>query len=83
MFSQRFNRAIQVTEHAKKRMAERAIDDSTLLDLIETGEAKYKDDVRLWLFKAYADRDDNLICAAVVLESMVVVKTILHHFELI
>jgi len=63
-------------------MAERKIDEAMLLDLIETGEAKYKDEVRLWIFKSYADRNDNLICAAIVLEAALVVKTIMHHFEI-
>lgn len=51
-------------------MAERSIDEACLLDLIETGETKYKDDVRLWIFKSYEDRNDNLICAAAVVESV-------------
>lgn len=28
------------------------------------------------------DRDDNLICAAAVLEDEVIIKTVMHHFEL-
>ena len=83
MFSNRFDRTIQVTEHARMRMKERSIDDAMLLDLIETGETRYKDPIRLWIFKDYTDRDDNLICAAVVLETAVIVKTIMHHFEII
>ena len=63
-------------------MKERSIDDAMLLDLIETGETRYKDPIRLWIFKDYTDRDDNLICAAVVLETAVIVKTIMHHFEI-
>jgi len=38
MFSVRFNREVQITDHARKRMAERSIDETRLLDLIETGE---------------------------------------------
>ena len=63
-------------------MAERSIDEACLLDLIETGETKYKDETRLWIFKSYADRDDNLICAAAVLELVLVIKTVMHHFEI-
>ena len=47
-----------------------------------TGETRYKDVIRLWIFKNYTDCDDNLICAAAVLETAVIVKTILHHFEI-
>jgi hypothetical protein len=82
MFSVRFNREVQITDHARERMVARSIDEIRLLDLIETGETKYKDDVRLWIFKSYEDRDDNLICAAAVVESVLVIKTIMHHFEI-
>lgn len=51
-----------------------------LLDLIETGTVRNKDDVRLWITKHYADRNDNLLCVAVVLEKTLVVKTLMHHF---
>jgi hypothetical protein len=34
-----------------------------------------------WLYKHFADRDDNLLCAAVVLETALVVKTVMHHWE--
>ena len=61
-------------------MAQRTIGDETLQDLIETGEARYKDDIRLWIAKAYPERDDSLVCAAVVLEEELVVKTVMHHF---
>lgn len=55
---------------------------SLLLDLIETGTVKHKDDVRLWVFKRYAGRSDNLLCAAVALEGNLIVKTVMHHFTL-
>ena len=82
MFSERFQRPIYVTRHAAQRMAERGMDDALLLDLLDTGTVKHKDDTRLWVFKAYAKRSDNLLCAAVVLETQLVVKTVMHHFEL-
>ena len=82
MDSLRFHRPIQITRHAKERMAERGISEALLLDLIETGKAKHKDDTRLWLFKHYPERDDNLICAAAVLEDCIIIKTVMHHFQL-
>ena len=82
MDSLRFNRPIQITRHAKERMKERGISDDLLFDLIETGTAKHKDETRLWLFKHYPEREDNLICAAAVLEDCIVVKTVMHHFLL-
>jgi len=81
MFSRRFQRVIYVTHHASERMTFRRIDDDLLCNLIETGVVKYKDSTRLWIFKAYENRDDNLICAAISLEENLVVKTVMHHFD--
>jgi hypothetical protein len=63
-------------------MRDRGITESLLYDLIETGTLRYKDDFRLWIFKSYTDREDNLICAAAVLEDEIIIKTVMHHFEL-
>jgi len=82
MFSQRFQRHIQITRHARMRMLERGMDDALVLDVIETGTAKYKDATHLWLYKSVLGRRDNLLCAAVVLEGMLVIKTVMHYFEL-
>lgn len=51
MFSARFQLAIQVTRHARERMLERQMDDTLLLDLIETGIIRKRDETQLWLFK--------------------------------
>ena len=71
-----------VTHHAAQRMLERAVDDETLLLIIDTGATRYSDDVRLWAWLNLPDRDDNLLCLALVLESAVIVKTVMHHWEL-
>ena len=80
MFSRRFSREIRFTHHAAKRMGERNMPESLVLDLVESGEVRYKDETHLWIFKAFQDRDDNLLCVAVVLEPVLVVKTVMHHF---
>lgn len=82
MFSQRFNLPVLITRHARQRMAERDMDEALLLDLIETGNARHKDETHLWLFKHYDRRDDNLLCAAVVIEGALVIKTVMHRFQL-
>ncbi len=82
MNSRRFGRAVRITRHASERMRDRGITEELLFDLIETGTVHHKDDIRLWIFKSYPDRDDNLICAAAVLEDEVIIKTVMHHFEL-
>jgi hypothetical protein len=80
MYSQRFGRPVEVSQHASHRMAERGVDEALLLDLIETGDVRHKDATRLWIAKHYPERADNLLCIAAVLETAVVVKTLMHHF---
>jgi hypothetical protein len=74
MDSLRFGLPVHITRYAQDRMAERGITEALLSDLIETGTARHKDETRLWLFKHYAECDDNLICAAVILEDCIVEK---------
>lgn len=81
MHTHRFDRPVQVTAHARARMIQRGIDDALLRDLIETGEVRYKDERRFWIAKWYPQRSDNLVCAAAALESVLVVKTVMHHFS--
>ena len=81
MFSQRFERLIVVTDHARHRMAERDITEGELRDVIETGEVRHKDEVRIWIARHAVDRDDNLLCVAAILETALVVKTVMHHFS--
>jgi hypothetical protein len=61
-------------------MAERVISEAELLLEIDTGDTKYKDDSHLWVAKHLDGRTDNLVCAVLVLETAVVVKTVMHHF---
>ena len=63
-------------------MAERAISEAELLLVLDTGETKFKDSSHLWAYKHLAGRTDNLICAVLVLETAVIVKTVMHDFEL-
>ena len=81
MFSARFQKSIIVTDHARNRMIDRGISDAELLDMIDTGDVRYRDQTRVWIAKRFADRDDNLLCVAVVLETALVVKTVMHHFS--
>jgi len=62
-------------------MAERNIDESLILLLVETGEVRHQDARRFWIAKHFAERSDNLICAAVVKDNgLLVIKTLMHHF---
>nr|WP_290693260.1 DUF4258 domain-containing protein [Halomonas sp. UBA3074] len=81
MYSKRFNREVYITRHARKRMQQRGLNEAELSELLETGKTRFKDETRLWIAKAFVQRTDNLVCAAVVLEDQLIVKTVMHHFE--
>jgi len=83
MFSNRFHRKVVLTRHARDRMAERNITELMLMDVIDLGETRYRDSTHLWAYKEFPERNDNLLCAVLVLEDAVVVKTVMHHFSLI
>jgi hypothetical protein len=82
MFSMRFNRSVIVTRHAAQRMAQRHVTDELLLRVIEEGKIRYSDECRLWVWLDVPGRDDNLLCTALVLEDAVIVKTVMHYWEL-
>ncbi len=81
MFCHRFNAQVQISRHAYTRMAQRHITEELLIELLESGEVRYKDEKRFWTALEVPGRQDNLLCAAVVLEEQLVVKTVMHHFE--
>ena len=80
MFSSRFQLAVVISSHARIRMAERDISEAMLLEVIDSGDTRYRDANHLWAFKEFPERHDNLLCAVLVLEDCVVVKTVMHHF---
>lgn len=83
MFSNRFQRPIVISSHAKIRMTEREISEAMLLEVIDFGDTRYKDTTHLWAFKEFPERHDNLLCAVLILEDCVVVKTVMHHFSVL
>ena len=83
MNSIRFQRRVILTRHTRLRMVERQITDEMLLRVIDHGETRYRDDTHLWAFMQFPERDDNLLCAVLVLEDAVVVKTVMHHFSIL
>jgi hypothetical protein len=62
-------------------MIQREISEDEMAEVLESGETRYKDDIRLWVAKRMPGRDDNLICAAVALEEKLIVKTVMHFFQ--
>jgi len=80
MYRERFDKEVYVTRYARERLVQRSISEAVLMDLLETGDARFKDDTRLWGAAAVAGRDDHLLCVAAAFEETVVVKTVMHHF---
>ena len=81
MHSARFNLPVVLTEHARLRMAERNIHAALVLEIIDSGTLKEAGNSHYWLYKHLPDRADNLLCVAAVVDNVVVVKTIMHHWE--
>ena len=80
MFSVRFDKAVVITQHAQLKMRQRAISVAELQDVIDHGDTRFKDETHLWVFMDLPGRSDNLVCAVLVLEDAVVVKTVMHYF---
>jgi hypothetical protein len=82
MFSVRFKKPVVLTHHAISRMKQRSISLDELLLVVDTGDMRFKDDTHLWAYKHVPGRTDNLVCAVLVLEDAVIVKTVMHEFLL-
>ena len=81
MRSTRFHLRVVLTEHAKARMVERDLSATLILEIIDTGIQKDAGGTHYWLYKHFPDRQDNLLCVAVVIDNVLVVKTVMHHWE--
>lgn len=80
--SDRFGMAVVVTDHAKASMKKRDVSDAVLQHIVENGDVNYKDVSHLWVYEHIEGREDNLICAAMVIENVVVIKTVMINWEL-
>jgi len=61
-------------------MQERRIDTAIVLDILDGGTLKMKDDTHFWAYKAYPGRADNMLCVAAIDGASIIVKTFMHHF---
>ncbi len=80
-YSHRFARNVWLTNHATMAMARRGVDETTILQLIESGELVDKGDGHCWIHQELPGRMDNRICAAVVVAQAVVVKTVMVNWQ--
>ncbi len=82
MYSERFQRNVWITNHARLMMEERSVPELLLLDLLETGNIKEKTARDLWIYKAYPERPDNLVCTAVMKGQAIIIKTVMVNWQL-
>lgn len=83
MYNKRFGLTVRITRHARERMKERGVSEGELFLLLENGKIKHKDAQRCWVYGALPGRKDNPVCAAVVLEDELVVKTVMIRWEVL
>ena len=75
--SNRFSKIVWLTNHAIESMAKRRITLNEIKQLIEKGEYQIKDEPHGWIFHHFSARSDNLICAAIVHEKTIIIKTVM------
>jgi hypothetical protein len=77
-FSSRFGKNVWLTKHAREAMQDRKVEREALFALIEQGHvATANTDDHMWIYGAIEGRSDNMVCAAVVVQSAIVVKTVM------
>jgi hypothetical protein len=81
-YSNRFSCNVWLTQHAILAIQKRGLDVSTVLNLIETGDLQEKGNGHYWVHQYLPGRQDNLICAAVVIDQAVVVKTVMVNWQI-
>lgn len=76
-YSARFGKNVWLTNHAIESMAKRNVTLAEVKRLIEEGEYRTKEASQGWIFHRFESRHDNLVCAAVVTEQAIIVKTVM------
>ena len=56
------------------------MDADLVLDILDSGTLKMKDQAHFWAYKEFPERSDNLLCVAAIDGTAVIVKTVMHHF---
>lgn len=72
----------RLTNHAIEAMAKRSITLPEVKVLIESGELKSSEGMHSWIYFDFPERSDNLVCAAIVKDDAIIVKTIMIKWEM-
>lgn len=82
MRNPRFGKEVVVTGHARERMAERKVENTLLLELVESGDIISMDAGHMFIYRHLVGRRDNLVCAAAVEDDSLVIKTVMVNWVL-
>jgi len=73
---------VWLTNHAIEAVAKRNIKLEEVKHLIESGDYKKSKEKQGWIYFDFPERDDNLICAAIINENAIIIKTIMVNWTL-
>lgn len=79
--SPRFGKPVWLTNHAIEAMAKRSVTLAEIKTLIAQGVYEIKEPPHGWIFHHFSDRTDNLVCAAVVDQQAIVIKTVMINWK--
>lgn len=63
-------------------MSKRNVKLSEVKELIEFGELKEKTHNNAWIYHRFTHREDNLVCAAVVNNDALIIKTVMINWDI-
>ena len=72
---------IVLTTHAQQRAWERNMSFEQIKDIVYTGLHQEAGPGHCWFYKHCPDRDDNLLCVPAVIDNVLVIKTVMHHWR--
>ena len=80
-YSERFGKNVWLTNHAIESMVKRTITLPELKKLMEYGEYSEAKTTHGWIYYEFPERDDNMVCAAIVNEKAIIVKTVMIRWQ--
>ena len=81
-YSERFGKNVWLTNHAIEAMAKRKITLPEVKTLIELGDYKSVEKAHGWIYYRFPERDDNLVCSAIVDDKAIIIKTVMIRWQL-
>ncbi len=80
-YSKRFDKNVWLTNHAIEAMTKRKITLPEVKILIESGDYKSVEKLYGWIYYDFPERNDNLVCAAIINEKAIIIKTIMIRWQ--